>query len=52
MEEGSHLPLANTKCIMANNIHFPTDAQQATEKLYGWSILVDIFHGPAQDIST
>jgi len=50
-ESGTSLSLADAQTIVATDIRFPTDPQTAAEKLYGWSVVIDVFHGIAHDIS-
>jgi hypothetical protein len=51
-EAGTSLSLADAQAIISTDVRFPTDPQTAAEKLYGWSIVIDIFHGVAHDIAT
>ena len=50
-ESGSHLSLADAHTLTATDVRFATEPQVAAEKLYGWSILVDLFHGGTHDIA-
>jgi hypothetical protein len=51
-ESGTSMSLADADRLTSTDVRFPVNAQTAAEKLYGWSILVDVFHGHAHDIST
>ena len=44
-ESGSSVSLADAELITTTNVRFPSSARAAEEQLYGWSILLDIFHG-------
>ena len=50
-ESGTSVSLADAQAIIATDVRFPTDAQTAAEKLYGWSVVIDVFHGVAADIA-
>ena len=43
--------LDNAERISTSDIRFPTDARSAKEKLYGFSIIVNLFHGVAHPIA-
>ena len=45
VESGSSLTLANELTLTSQDICFPTEAYIAVEKLYRWSVAVDVFHG-------
>ena len=51
IETGTSITLADAESLIANDIKFPTKSFMAVEKLYGWSIVVDIFHGVTHAIS-
>ena len=51
-ESGSTMSLDDANRLATTDVRFPSAPQIAAEKLYGWSILVDLFHGPNQAIST
>ena len=36
---------------MSNDVRFPSKVYVAVKKLYGWSIVIDVFHGPLHPIS-
>ena len=44
-EGGTGVSLDDAARLTASDIRFPTEPQVAAEKLYGWSVLIDIFHG-------
>ena len=50
-ESGTTLSLADAAKLTATDVRFPTTPQVAAEKLFGWSIFLDVFHGPAAAIS-
>ena len=45
IEAGSTVTLADATALVANDVRFPTQAFVAVEKLYGWSVVIDVFHG-------
>jgi hypothetical protein len=45
VEAGSSLTLADASALTADDVRFPTQAFVAVEKLCGWSVVVDVFHG-------
>jgi hypothetical protein len=45
LEAGTSLSLADASALTAGDVRFPTLPFVAVEKLYGWSIVVDVFHG-------
>ena len=50
--EGGHtLSLSDAQALTTNDICLPTEPFIAVEKLMGWSIVVDVFHGPGTDIA-
>ena len=51
VESGGAVTLADADALTKTDLRFPTSARQAEEKLYGFSILVDIFHGVNHRIS-
>lgn len=51
-EQGSSLSLRDAELLTSTDVRFPTDAQVAAEKLYGFSVVVDVFHGPGHPVST
>ena len=51
IESGTSTSLADVQSITTTDIRFPTEAYVAAEKLCGWSIAIDIFHGVNHEIS-
>lgn len=51
VESGSSLSLADASALIANDVRFPTRPFIAVEKLSGWSVVVDVFHGVDHPIS-
>ena len=49
-EAGTSVSLADAERIVATDVRFPTTARVAEEKLYGWSVVMDVFHGAAHDV--
>ena len=49
--QGTSLSLADAEKLTATDVRFPTSPQTAAEKLCGWSIVIDIFHGVNKPIS-
>ncbi|MGL5934110.1 MAG: hypothetical protein ACRCZI_00655, partial [Cetobacterium sp.] len=45
VESGATVSLADATTLSANRASFPSCAVVAAEKLYGWSIVLDVFHG-------
>jgi hypothetical protein len=50
-EGGTSMSLADAETLTTTDVRFPTTPQAAIEKLYAWSVVVDIFHGVAHPIS-
>ena len=50
-ESGTSMTLDDAARITTSDVRFPTSPQTAAEKLYGWSVVVDLFHGVNHDIS-
>ena len=50
-EAGSHLSLADASTLTATDVRFATNPQVAAEKLYGWSIYLDLFHGVVDPVA-
>ena len=44
-DRGNSLGLADAEILTTTDVRFPTTPQQAAEKLYGFSVYVDLFHG-------
>ena len=51
-EQGAATSLHDAASILTNDVRFPTSAFMAGEKMYGWSVLVDLFHGVNHPIAT
>ena len=49
-EAGTSVSLADAERIVASDVRFPSSARVAEEKLYGWSIVMDVFHGAGHDV--
>ena len=49
--QGTSLSLSDAVKLTATDVRFPTTPQTAAEKLYGWSVVIDIFHGVNTPIS-
>ena len=45
MEEGATVTLADASIMVQSDVRLPQEPYVAVDKLYGWSIMVDIFHG-------
>jgi hypothetical protein len=45
------LSAADAEALLAGNVRFPTQAFTAMEKLYGWSVVLDVFHGEGHPIA-
>ena len=50
-ESGSTVSLSDVRYLTSSDVRFPTLPHVAVEKLYGWSIFVDLFHGVGHPIS-
>ena len=50
-ERGNSLGLDDAATLVATDVRFPTSAQIAAEKLYAFSVAVDLFHGEATEIA-
>jgi hypothetical protein len=51
VESGAAVSLADADSITSHDVRFPTDAYVAAEKLCGWSVVIDVFHGSAHAVS-
>jgi hypothetical protein len=52
LAEGSlSISLSDASTLTATDVRYPTTPQIATEKLYAWSIVVDLFHGVNHPVS-
>jgi hypothetical protein len=49
--EGASTTLADTQALIAEDTRFPTRAYVAVEKLCGWSVVIDVFHGPNHPVA-
>ena len=45
VETGGNVSLADAASLTSSDVKFPNEVWIAGEKLYGWSIVVDVFHG-------
>lgn len=45
VEAGASMSVADATALTAIDSRFPTTPLTAVEKLYGWSVVVDVFHG-------
>ena len=45
VEGGTSVSLDDTNKLISSDIRFPTEVYVATEKLYGWSVVIDVYHG-------
>ena len=52
VESGTAISLQDAETITTNEAKFPPSAYFAGEKLYGWSVVIDVFHGTNHAIST
>ena len=50
-EAGTTMTLADASRLVSTDVRFPTSPQVAAEKLYGWSVVIDVFHGINHDVS-
>ena len=50
-EGGASVSLEDAQCITTSDLHFPSNPRSAEEKLYGFSIIVDLFHGVAHPVA-
>ena len=44
-ESGTAMSLNDATSLIANDVRFPTQPYVAVEKLCGWSVVIDLFHG-------
>ena len=51
VEGGASVSLEDAQRITTSDVSFPSNPQSAEEKLYGFSIIVDLFHGVAHPVS-
>ena len=50
--EAGGLTLRDAETLVSTDVHMPTSAYAVIEKICGWSVTVDVFHGSAHPIST
>ena len=48
---GTTVTMEDATLITTSDVRFPTDPQVAAQKLYGWAIFIEIFHGTNHDIT-
>jgi len=51
-EQGGAMSLQDARRLISTDVRFPTTPQVAAEKCYGWSILIDLFHGSNHAVAT
>jgi hypothetical protein len=51
VESGNSISASDAAMLVSNDSKMPTTVRQMEEKLYGWSIMVDVFHGPTHRIA-
>ena len=51
VEAGSTLSLRDAASLTSTSAKMPTTPQMAVEKLLGWSVLIDVFHGVDHPVS-
>jgi hypothetical protein len=51
IEAGTATSLSDATTITSHDVRFPTQPFVAIEKLQGWSVVIDIFHGVAHPIA-
>ena len=44
------MSLQDAELITSADVKFPSTAHFAGEKLCGWSVVIDVFHGVAHDV--
>ena len=52
IEAGTSMTLADATTLTTRDVRFPNTPFVAIEKLYGWSVVIDVFHGAATPIAT
>ena len=50
-ESGASLSLQDAQDIISSDVRMPTNPNVAYEKLQGWSIYIDVFHGPTHPVA-
>jgi hypothetical protein len=51
-ESSASLSLTDAEQLTSTDVQFPTSPQTAIEKLYAWSVFIDIFHGSNHPVAT
>ena len=51
VEAGSGVTLRDMTTIVSHDTRFPTEPYVVCEKLQGWSVVVDVFHGNTHPVS-
>ena len=51
VESGGHVSLSDATALVTLDLAFAGSVQVGTEKLYGWSVYIDVFHGVNHDIA-
>ena len=51
VESGATTSLADASALISTDVRFPSEAWVAVEKLYAWSVIVDVFHGIEHGVS-
>ena len=51
IEAGSSVTLSDASALIADDVRFPSAPFVAVEKLYGWSVVVDVFLGVGHTVS-
>ena len=51
-ESGTGVTLEDAEIITSSNVLFPTSVQTCVEKLYAWSVNIDLFHGNTHPVAT
>jgi len=51
VEGGASISLADASALVRSDVRMPTDTQVAVDKLYGWSLVIDVFHGPNHPVA-
>ena len=50
-EAGTSMLLQDAELITSADVKFPSTAYFAGEKLHGWSVVIDVFHGVGHDVA-
>ena len=51
METGASVSLADATALTSDDVRFPTQPYVAVEKLYVWSVIMDVFHGDRHPVA-